>query len=119
MPKTKSPEMGKFCKAYLAKHFRQFPGWSENLQNLREEITVDEEGVEHVFIRPEIKDDDVLYLQEDYIVTDDIFKDRYIVFDQVDEQWKTFCKETLRFKLPAFMRPEDAIFKPKKWENKL
>jgi len=34
-------EMGKYCKAYLAKDFRQFKGWTENLENLRPE---DEEG---------------------------------------------------------------------------
>ena len=34
-------EMGKYCKAYLAKDFRQFQDWTENLDNLRpEEETV-------------------------------------------------------------------------------
>lgn len=112
MSKAESPQMGRYCKAYLAKQFRQFPGWSENLQNLREEVKVDEDGVEQVFMRPEIQENDVLYLQEDYIVTDDIFNNKFIVFEKVDEEWKAFCDNTLGFKLPAHMRPEDAVFKP-------
>jgi len=103
MSNVESPKMGRYCKAYLAKQFRQFPGWRENLYNLREEKDENDQVVK----RTEIQEEDVLYLQEDYVVTDDIFKDRNIVFDQVDEQWQAFCHETLNFQIPDFVNPEE------------
>ncbi len=30
-------EMGKYCKAYLAKQFREYPGWTEKKENVRKE----------------------------------------------------------------------------------
>jgi hypothetical protein len=94
-------EMGKYCKAYLAKRFREFSGWEENLQNLRQEKKV-EKGVEVEEKRTELKDDDVLYLQENYVVTDGIFKDENIIFDKVDDEWKAFCEQVLEFEIPVF-----------------
>ena len=94
-------EMGKYCKAYLVKRFREFSGWQENVHNLRKETKV-EEGVETVVEKMQLQDEDVLYLQENYVVTDGIFKDEHIVFDKVDDTWKKFCKEVLKFEIPVY-----------------
>jgi hypothetical protein len=94
-------QLGRYCKAYLAKRFREFPGWEENLEDLRKE-TVVENRVNVEIQRTEIKDDDVLYLQENYIVTDDIYKDRNLIFDKVDDEWKKFCDQVLEFEIPEF-----------------
>jgi hypothetical protein len=48
-----------------------------------------------------LADDDVLYLHENYVVTDSIFLDRNVVFDHVDEEWKDYCKLTLSFEIPT------------------
>jgi len=94
-------EMGKYCKAYYAKDFRQFDGWEENLDNLR--IEKEYKGHEEVEIkRTELKDDDILYLQENYIVTDGIMKDENIIFDKVTDEWKEFCEKTLEFEIPVY-----------------
>ena len=99
------PEMGRYCKAYLAKQFREFTGWEENLQNLRvEKKTANDAETE--IKRTELHDNDVLYLQENYVVTDDIFKDEHIVFDKVNEEWKTFCQQVLKFEIPTFQTTE-------------
>ncbi len=87
-------EMGKYCKAYLAKDFRQFDGWTENLENLRQE--------EEKPGRTELQDDDILYLQETYVVTDGIFLDENVIFDQVTDEWKTFCTAELQFEIPVY-----------------
>ena len=56
-------EMGEYCKAYTAKDYRALEGWKENLENLLPE-TMEEGGQEVEVPRTELKDDDILYLQE-------------------------------------------------------
>ena len=94
-------EMGKYCKAYYAKNFRGFSDWEENLENLRKE-TVDKDGKEEEVARTELLDDDILYLQENYIVTDGIFKDENIIFDKITDSWKEFCEKELGFEIPVY-----------------
>ena len=95
------PEMGKYCKAYYAKDFRALKGWEENLENLRPE-TKEEDGKEVEVPRAELKDDDILYLQENYVVTDGIFKDANIIFDKVTDIWKEQCHSDLSFEIPVY-----------------
>ncbi len=96
-------EMGKYCKAYHVRHFRPFQGWKADLDNLRPE-TRKENNEEIVTERTELGDDDVLYLQENYVVTDGPMKDEYIVFDQVTDEWKEFCSKELQFEIPEYLR---------------
>ena len=107
-------EMGKYCKAYLAKDFRQYPDWEENLDNLRKE-TEYKDGEEKEIERDELKDDDILYLQENYVVTDGIMKDEYIIFDKVTDVWKEFCTKELEFEIPVY---EPIEIKPAESEEK-
>jgi hypothetical protein len=51
----------------------------------------------------------VLYLQENYVVTDYIFKNQNIIFDQVTDEWKAFCHDTLKFEIPTFVEPQEVI----------
>ncbi|MEE8522449.1 MAG: hypothetical protein V3T72_00845 [Thermoanaerobaculia bacterium] len=92
-------EMGNYCKAYYAKDFRRFSGWEENLENLRQDA--DEDG-EEKDQRTELEDDDILYLQESYVVTDGIFKDENVIFDGVTDDWKQFCTAELEFEIPEY-----------------
>ena len=93
-------EMGKYCKAYLAKQFREYPGWSEKAENVRKEKKeVDGKETE---VERELNDDSILYLQENYVVTDGIFKDENIIFDDVTDEWKEFCHGTLSFEIPVY-----------------
>ena len=94
-------EMGRYCKAYYAKDFRQFENWEENLDNLRKE-TEWKDGKDVEIERTELKDDDILYLQENYVVTDGIMKDEYLMFDKVTDEWKEFCEKTLEFEIPVY-----------------
>lgn len=93
-------EMGRYCKAYLAKQFREFPGWTENKENARKEAKeVDGREVE---VDREITDDSILNLQENYVVTDGIFKDEHIIFEQVTDEWKELCRDRLSFEIPIY-----------------
>lgn len=93
-------EMGRYCKAYEARRLREFSDWSEALNNLRPHDP-SEDG-EPAATRTELLDDDVLFVQENYVVTDGIAKDEYVIFDEVTEEWKRFCHETLDFEIPEW-----------------
>ena len=92
--------MGKYCKAYPIQQLRQFNNWNENLENTRKEKQeIDGKEVEHNRV---LTDDDFLYLQENYVVTDGIYKDENIIFDAVTPEWKDFCTHTLSFEIPNY-----------------
>ncbi len=94
-------EMGKYCKAYYAREFRALKGWEENLENLRQEGD-EGDGKDVETARTELNEEDILYLQENYVVTDGIFKDEHIVFDKVTDEWKEACRKQLGFTIPVY-----------------
>ena len=98
-------EMGSYCKAYLAKQLREYDGWKEDTSALRKE-TQEVDGKEVEVQRDSIDDEDILYLQETYVVTDGIFIDENVVFDDVTDEWKAFCHDTLEFEVPEYEVPE-------------
>jgi hypothetical protein len=76
--------MGTYCKAYLVKQLRQYSQWRENSSKRK------------------LTDDDIVYLQENYVVTGGIFKDDNIIFDDVAPEWQEFCQQSLKFEVPIF-----------------
>ncbi|MBG1263257.1 hypothetical protein [Nostoc commune] len=86
--------IGKYCKAYLVKQFRQYPQWREQTENIRPQ--------KEIVDNRELTDEDILYLQENYIVTDGIFQDENIIFDDITPEWQDFCHQTLKFELPVY-----------------
>ena len=91
--------MGKYCKAYSLKKLRQFSQWTERAENSRKEKKqIDGKEVE---INRKLTDDDFLYLQENYVVTDGIFQDENIIFENVTPEWQKFCKNILLFDIPV------------------
>ena len=100
-------EMGNYCKAYHTSGFRKFRGWSEDTSNLRgEKKYVD--GKEVFEPKTSLEDDDILYLQENYVVTHGIFKDEHIVFNKVPDQCRGSCNGELAFQIPDYAKPEVA-----------
>ena len=93
--------MGKYCKAYSIKQLREFAGWAEQAGNARKEKQSGVNGKE-VELPRALTDNDYLYLQENYVVTDGIFKDGNIIFDNVTPAWITYCQTTLKFEIPSF-----------------
>lgn len=107
-------EMGNYCKAYEAKQLRAYPAWKEKVDDLRPE-TQEVDGEEVEVKRDAIADDDVLYIQEDYTVTDDIFKDEHVVFDDVTDEWKRWVSEDLQpepFEVPHYEPIEIQVAEP-------
>ncbi len=92
--------MGRYCKAYPLRKLREYVGWTENLQNAREEKQkVDDRELDIV---RELNDDDFLCPQENNTVTDGIFIDENIIFDDVTSEWKKYCDEKLKFAIPSY-----------------
>jgi hypothetical protein len=79
--------MGSYCKAYPIERFREFGGWIEKMPCAAD---------------PELEDGRYLFLQENLVVTDGIFIDEKVVFDQVTPEWEAFCKDKLGFEVPDF-----------------
>lgn len=100
------PNMGRYCKAYLVKSLREFDGWTENAANARPADDVDaQEG-----LAPRaLTEDDILYLQENYVVTDGIFIDEHVIFDSVTPAWVEFCHQTLEFEVPEYAKAQQAV----------
>lgn len=92
--------MGEYCKAYPIRRLRGFNQWIEHKENTREENQ--ETDAKEVKINRELTDDDFLYLQENYVVTDGSAKDENIIFDNVTPEWKDFCDNVLKFQIPVY-----------------
>lgn len=73
--------LGAYCKAVPLSQLRAYDGWKEPAGR-------------------ESSGDDILFLQESYAVTDNIYLDEGVVFDHVTEEWKEFCTGTLGFRPP-------------------
>lgn len=86
--------MGKYCKAYSVHRLRQFPEWNEKR---RPETAAETPKV--------LGDDDYLFVQHNLVVTDGIFVDQNIIFDDVTPAWQDFCKSELRFEIPDYVVP--------------
>ena len=87
------PTLGKYSRTYPLQLLRQFPGWTEKAENARRiRKEVRGEVVEEV---RELTDDTYVYVQGDYTVTDGIFIDENIIFDNVTAEWINFCNEVL------------------------
>ncbi|CAG0937558.1 hypothetical protein TFLX_06499 [Thermoflexales bacterium] len=93
--------MGKYCKAYSIEKLREFSGWTEKAENARREKQKDADGKETEVTRT-LTTADYLYVQENYVVTDGIFKDENIIFDEVTPGWIEYCQHTLKFEIPVY-----------------
>lgn len=95
--------MGKYCKAYPLKALRGFSEWSERAENAgTEKEMVGGKEIERV---RRLSDDDYLYLQTNYVVTDGIFMDKHIIFDDVTPAWIEYCQKVLQFEIPVDALP--------------
>lgn len=92
--------MSNYCKAYLLKQLRAYPGWSENAANARKEKK-DVDGKEVESTR-QLDDESIVYVHDDYVVTDDVYRDENVLFENVTDEWKQFCHSDLAFEVPVW-----------------
>lgn len=89
-------KMGKYCRAYVLCDLRQYPDWFENSNAARR---TDEKG-EPLALPRVLTDDSLVYIQENLVVTDDIYRDENVIFDAVTPEWCAFCTQVLGFTIP-------------------
>lgn len=85
-------DVAKYCKAYYASQIKKYANWEANLIR----------STNNKETQSSITDDDVLFLHENYTVTDGIFSNENIVFDSVTPEWKKFCDEILGYTIPSY-----------------
>lgn len=78
-----------YARAYLLGDLRKFSDWHE------ETVNADENGNSR-----ELSDDDVVFLQEDFTVTELIWPGENVIFNRVTPEWIDFCTQELHFKVP-------------------
>jgi len=98
--RTGEPER-QYCRAYPLNFLRQYPCWSENTIDRREKSDSDFVAIDHEEGGDTgLSDDAIVYLHQDFTVTRSMWRGEDVVFDQVGTDWKRFCTDVLRFKIP-------------------
>lgn len=90
---SRESETRPYCKAYHLRDFRRFDAWSESKTNWKEsEADSDEEEG--------FSDDDIVFLHQDFTVTESMFHGENVIMGSATPEWRTFCTEDLGFKVP-------------------
>lgn len=102
--KTESPQL-KYCKAYQLGRLRKYPAWKED-RVISKQNTQDAEGADrfnpsnNIYVDSSLTDDKVVFIHQDYSVTESIWHNENVLFAGADTAWKEFCTEILKFKIP-------------------
>jgi hypothetical protein len=96
--------MGRYCKAYAVNRFMEYSGWKGKARNVK--IELQESDGEEKEVQRELRDDDYLFLQESLIVTDGIFIDQNIIYEDDSPEWRAFCQENLKFDVHVYSHAE-------------
>lgn len=80
----------KYCKAYHLKQLREFPYFSNGKDEKAEQAKEDE-----------LADDKVVFIHQDFTVTESVWHNENVIFDQVSESWRDFCATVLGFRVPT------------------
>ena len=86
-----------YCKAYHLNDLRQFPGWSESRINWKQKGDLKEEMSED----GEFPDDKIVFIHQDFTVTESVWHNERVIFNQVSEKWSEFCSSNLGFSVPS------------------
>ena len=95
--KSLRPER-KYCKAYHLKGLREFPGWSEGRINWKEKNDrKDNDQTDS----GEFTDDKVVFIHQDFTVTESMWHNENVIFNHLGEEWLAFCDAKLGFRVPT------------------
>lgn len=83
-----------YAKAYLLGELRRFSGWREEQVN-RRQPAAEENGRSS-----ELTDNDVVFLHQDFTVTELIWPGENVIFNHDTPEWREFCTQELQFKVP-------------------
>jgi len=84
-----------YARAYLLGELRKFSDWREEKINWKETNPANENGNSR-----ELSDDDVVFLQQDFTVTELIWPGENVIFNRITPAWVDFCSQELQFNVP-------------------
>src|SRR5205085_10787619 len=79
-----TPKEVAYCQAFPVNQLRQFAAWRESTNRHRA-----------------LADDDLLFLHQDYSVTESMWHNENVVFTDESSAWKEICTNELGFKVPT------------------
>jgi uncharacterized protein len=82
-----------YCKAYHLGDLRQYPAWTEGQINWKKKA--DGQGGEIA-----LAEDSVVFIHQDFTVTESMWHNENVIFNQVTSDWETFCAGALNFRVP-------------------
>jgi hypothetical protein len=83
----------KYCKAYHLGDLRQYPAWSESRINWKKENGSRNGGTPFA-------EDKVVFIHQDLTVTESMWHNENVLFDNVNSDWEEFCTGSLKFRVP-------------------
>ncbi len=95
--KPSRPER-KYCKAYYLEDLRKYPEWNESRINWKKRNGHD--GDSSGDPNDPFPDEKVVFIHQDFTVTESAWHNENVVFNQTNSAWKEFCATTLKFKVP-------------------
>lgn len=87
----------KYCKAYHLGDLRKYPLWHENHSTSKSSSNGanNGDGGEH------FGDDKVVFIHQDFTVTESVWYNENVIFNNVDSDWEEFCSSSLHFAVPS------------------
>lgn len=88
----------KYCKAYRLGLLRRYSGWSEsriNWTTKKKSENGDRAGDDGQFT-----DNTIVFIHQDFTVTEFIWHNENVIFDRLDPWWHEFCVKELTFSVP-------------------
>jgi ankyrin repeat protein len=89
----------KYCKAYYLRDLRKYREWNEVRINWKERGN--HNGDSNGSPNDPFPDKKVVFIHQDFTVTESAWHNENVIFNQANSSWKEFCTTTLKFKVPG------------------
>lgn len=88
-----------YCKAYHLGDLRKYPLWRENHSSSKSSSNGN--GANNGDGGEYFGDDQVVFIHQDFTVTESVWHNENVIFNNVDPTWEEFCSSSLHFAVPA------------------
>lgn len=94
-----------YCKAYYLKDLRQYDQWDDIATEPTGSTEDDDEAAEaadgeETEAAQGAQDDDIVYIHQDFTVTESMWHGEDVIVGEVTPEWKEFCESKLEFAIP-------------------
>jgi len=89
----------KYCKAYHLRDLHKFSGWTDSKINWKEDKDTDE-GDKTEGGDKEFSDDNVVFIHQDFTVTQSMYHNENVIYNNITSEWRQFLEDDIQFKVP-------------------